>query len=383
MKTSKIAVTLLLSSLLLAGCGLKSNQAIIKVNDGVITQKTFDEIMDQQLAQSPFAKIAGADLKGNKDGFLYLMTEQRVINQLIIEEILDQEANARGIKVTNKDVDEEIKKIMDQVGGRDQLAKILKENGVSIAEFKKDVKNQVRMRMLADSASDTSVSEKECRDFYNKNINKFKHGNQVRASHILIAANANQIGQEISSDPKSKLSEEEVKAAVEKVMAERKELAEKIAKELQADSSKFPQYVKKYSQDPGSAERGGDLGFFEKDKMVPEFANAVFAAKPNSAPGLVQTQFGYHIYIVTDRKEAGTIPFEKAQADIKQFLTNQKQIKSLDDITSAAKKKSKIEFVDESYNPENIDKKLKNQLNDISGGAKDKFDNAKKEKAKK
>lgn len=383
MKTSKIAVTLLLSSLLLAGCGLKSNQAIIKINDGVITQKAFDEIMDQQLAQSPFAKIAGGDLKGNKDGFLYLMTEQRVVNQLIIQEILNQEADARGIKVTNKDVDEEIKKIMDQLGGRDQLAKILKENGVSIGEFKKDVKNQVRMRKLADSASDTSVSEKECKDFYNKNIKKFKHGDQVRAAHILIAANPNQLGQEMASDPKSKLTEEEIKASVEKIMAEKKALADKIAKELEANSSKFPEYAKKYSQDPGSAERGGDLGFFEKDKMVPEFSNAVFAAKPNSAPAVVQTQFGYHIYIVTDRKEAGTVPFEKVQADIQQFLTNQKQMKSLDDITTAAKKKSTIEFIDDSYNPETIDKKLKNQLNDISGGAKDKFDSDKKQEAKK
>lgn len=49
-------------------------------------------------------------MKGNKDGFLYLMTEQRVINQLIIQEILNQEAKARGIKVSNKDVDQAIKK---------------------------------------------------------------------------------------------------------------------------------------------------------------------------------------------------------------------------------------------------------------------------------
>ena len=127
----------MLSEIFFTGCGLKDQQAIIKINDGAVTQKDYDDLMNQQLAQSPFAKMGVGDMKGNKDGFLYLMTEQRVINQLIIQEILNQEAKARGIKVTNKDVDESVKKIMDKMGGRDQLMNVLKQNGVSVADFKK------------------------------------------------------------------------------------------------------------------------------------------------------------------------------------------------------------------------------------------------------
>ncbi len=383
MKGSKILATLMLSAILFTGCGLKDQQAIIKINDGAVTQKDYDDLMNQQLAQSPFAKMGVGDMKGNKDGFLYLMTEQRVINQLIIQEILNQEAKARGIKVTNKDVDESVKKIMDKMGGRDQLMNVLKQNGVSVADFKKDVRNQVKMQKLANSAGKIDVKDADCKKFYDQNIDKFKHDKQVRASHILVAANPYQIQQELTSDPKKKFEEKELKAKVEEVMAQKKAEAEKLAKELQADNSKFAAYAKKYSEDPNSAKQGGDLGFFAKDTMVKEFADAAFSAKPNTVTEPVKSQFGYHIILVTDRREAGVMPYEKVKSDIKDYLVNEKQIKALDDLTQAAKKKSKIEFVEERYNPEVINKKLHKQVNDISGGAADKLQKEAKDKKKK
>ena len=88
------------------------------------------------------------DLKGNKDGFLYLMVEQNVINQLIVQELLNQEAESRDIKVTNKDVDKAVKEMMDKMGGRDQLMNVLKQNGVSVGQFKKDLRNQIKMQKL-------------------------------------------------------------------------------------------------------------------------------------------------------------------------------------------------------------------------------------------
>lgn len=370
MKGSKILATLMLSALLFTGCGIKNQQAIIKINDGVITQKEYNEMMDKQIAQSPFGGMM--DIKSNKDGFFYLMTEQRVINQLIVQEILDQEADARGIKVTRKDVDAEIKRIMDKMGSRDQLMDVLKQNGVSVSEFKKDVNNQVRMQKLANTVGKIKVTDADCKKFYDKNIDKFKHDEQVRASHILIDANPHLIQQELTSDPKKKIDDKELKAKVEEIMAQKKAEAEKLAKELQADKSKFAAYAKKYSQDTNSAKQGGDLGFFAKDKMVKEFADAAFKAKPNTIPDVVKTQFGYHIIMVTDRRAAGVMPYEKVKSDIKDYLMNEQQIKALDELTQAAKKKSKIEFMDERYNPEIINEKLHKTVNEVTGGAADK-----------
>ena len=366
MKVSKLVTTLALSALLFTGCGVKNN-AIITINDKPITQGEYDKLIDQAIGQSPFGKMG--DLKGNKDGFLYLMTEQRVINQLIIQELLDQEADARGIKVTNKDVEGALKKIMDEMGGREKLAEILKQNGVSPSQFKKDVKNQVRMQKLADSAGNINITDKDCENFYKKNPAKFKNPEQVRASHILIAANPYQIGEDLKAKAKKEIPTEELKKQVEAVVAEKQALAEKLAKELQADNSKFAQYAKKYSEDPGSAKQGGDLGFFAKEQMVPEFSKAAFSAKPNTVSDVVKTQFGYHIIMVNDRREAGVTPYEKAKDSIKDYLRTEQQIKALDELTEAAKKKADIKFMDERYNPEVIQKKLTRQVDDATGGA--------------
>ncbi|MCM1339065.1 MAG: peptidylprolyl isomerase [Muribaculaceae bacterium] len=366
MKVSKLVTTLALSALLFTGCGVKNN-AIITINDKPITQAEYDKLIDQAIGNSPFAKMG--DLKGNKDGFLYLMTEQRVVNQLIIQELLDQEAEARGIKVSGKDVDAAVKKIMDQMGGRGKLVEILKQNGISTAQFKKDVKNQVKMQKLADSAGDIKVTDKDCEAYYKKNPDKFKNPEMVRASHILISANAFQIGEEIKGKSKKEISKDDLKKQVDAVLAEKKELAEKLAKELQADNSKFAQYAKKYSEDPGSAKQGGDLGFFPKERMVPEFSKTAFSIKPNTVSDVVKSEFGYHIIMVQDRREAGITPYEKAKDGIKDYLRSEKQIKALDDLTEAAKKKADIKFMDERYNPEVIQKKLTRQVDDATGGA--------------
>jgi len=371
MKCKKAIVTLMAAGILFTGCGLKSQKAIIKVNNSAITQEDFDNLMDLQIANNPFAKMGGAEnFKKDKNGMLYLMTEQRVLNQLIIEKILDQEIKERGIKVSKKEVDKSISKIIEKIGGKDKLSELLKTNGVSTKQFRSDIEKQEKLRKLAESTGKTKVTKKDCEDFYKNNPDKFKQPEQVRASHILIIANPYQLSEQIKAESKKEISEKDLKAKVDAKIKEQKALAEKIAKELKADSSKFAKYAKKYSQDPQSAEKGGDLGFFAKERMVPEFSKAAFEAKPNTVTGVVQTQFGYHIIYVTDRKAAATIPYEKAKTDIKEFLTSDKIIKTLDDIVASAKKKSKIVIIDKDYDPEVIDKKLNKQMEGLKNELK-------------
>lgn len=377
MKSTKLVATLLVAGMLFTGCGLKNSQAIIKVNDSVITQDDFDKLMDRQISSSPFAKMSVGDIKKDKDGILYLMSERSVITQLIIQSLLEQEANARGIKVSNKEVDEAINKVIEKLGGKDNLSQMLKQNNVSISQFKKDIKTQVKMEKLARTTKNVSITDKEVKDFYNKNIDKFKHGEQVRASHILLLTDPMQLAQEVSGDSKKEISELEMTKRIEKKVKEKEELANKIAKELKADSSKFSAYAKKYSQDTISAERGGDLGYFEAEKMVPEFSKAVFAAKPNTVTGPVKTQFGYHIVFVKDRRAAGIESFDKVKNNLKESLKSEKEIKAIDDILNASKKKAKIEYIDKQYDPDEITVKLTKKLNQMN------IDTNKKQPAKK
>ncbi len=381
MKSTKLLVTLAVAGMLFTGCGAKNNQMVIKINDRGVTQKQFDDMYYKAIEASPFAAMG---LKENEDGMLSLMTRQRVLNQLIVQEILDQEADARGIKVSKEELDEAINKIIDKVGGKDQLLSLLKQNGVSTSEFKKDIKNQERLRKLAREVSNIEVTDKDCEEYYKKNPAKFKNPEQVRASHILISANPYEYEQEFTKGKDvSKLSEAEIKdlkAKVEEKMKERKEFAQKVANEVKADQENFAQYASKYSDDKSSAIRGGDLGFFDKEKMVPEFSNIAFSIKPNMITNPVQSQFGYHIILVTDRKEASTIPYDKAKESIREMLKSSKEIEVLDDLLEVSKKKATIEYADDKYDPEKVGKQFNKEMTDLKDkmGVPDELRNDKK-----
>lgn len=372
MKGKKLLTTLAISAVLFAGCGLKSQQAIIKVNDKVITQAQFDKAFDKQADNSVFARM-GIKIKENPNGFMYLMIKERVTNELIIKALLDEELAKRGIKVTKDDVNQAVKEIIDKVGSKEQLDLILKQNGMTASQFKKDLEEEVKMKKLAEQLGSSDVSDAEAQKFYKDNIDRFKYPEKVRASHILIAADPDEIEEIIRSDAANKdLAVNEINAKVNEELNARKAKADKLYNEVKNDIDSFARLAKENSDDTTTAVKGGDLGFFAKEEMVPEFSKAAFAQRPNTVSPVVKSQFGYHIILVTDRMEAGQQPFEKAKADIKNYLTNQKQLKLLDDLTESLKKNAKIEYVNSEYDPKTIQDKLQKEVKQQVESAKTK-----------
>ncbi len=362
-KGKKLLATLAVSAVLFAGCGLKSGEAIIKVNDTKITQGQFDEMFDKQVSNS-FVKALGIDIQSDKNSFVYLLMKERVINELIIKTLLDQEIAKRGIKVTNADVDDAIKEIVDKLGSKEQLDNILKQNGVSPAQFKSDLKEEVKMKKLAKELGSSNVSDAEAKKFYNENIDKFKHDERVRASHILVSINPEEITEIIKSDKANEsLDDAAIKAKVDEEIKAKEAKINQLLAEAKKDPSQFAKLAKENSDDTVTAVKGGDLGFFAAKEMVPEFAKAAFAMKPNTISDKpVRTQYGYHIIMVTDRAAAGTDSFEKVQTEIKGYLENQKQLELIDNLTESLKKNAKIEFVNAEYNPESIQKNVQETM---------------------
>lgn len=371
MRGKKLLTTLAVSAMLFAGCGLKSGEAIIKVNNQNITQGQFDAEFDKQ-AGNGIAKALGIDVKDDKNSFLYLLIKDRVVNELIVKSLLNQEIEKRGITVTNKDVDDAVKDIIDKVGSKEQLDALLKQNGISNSQFKKDLKEEVKMRKLATELGSSSVSDAEAKKFYNENINKFKHPDKVRASHILITVNPKEIEEVIKSDPNNKnMDEATVKAKVNEEIQAKEAKANQLLAEAKKDPTQFAKLAKENSEDTATANKGGDLGFFAAKEMVPEFSKATFSMRPNTISDKpVKTQFGYHIIMVTDRSAAGQDPFEKVKANIKAYLENQKQIELIDKLTESLKKSAKIEYVNPAYNPENIQKGVQDAVKNSGETAK-------------
>ena len=155
-----------------------------------------------------------------------------------------------------------------------------------------------------ESYKNIKASEDDIKTFYEQNLQRFSTPEERRASHILIAVNN------------------------EKTDADAKKEADEIYKQLQADPSKFAQLAKSKSADPGSARQGGDLGFFQKGMMVPEFDNAVFSGKKGDLVAPVKTQFGYHIIKIVDVKPAQAKPLKEVRAEIEALYQQQAAIRA-------------------------------------------------------
>lgn len=360
MKKLKLLATALMATVLLSGCVLNKD-AIITINNDKITMAQYERAFDAAAGNSMFTQM-GIDLKKDPDSFLHLMLKDRVVNELTIKTLLDQEIKKRHIKVTNEDVNNEVKSIIDKIGSKEKFNEILKQNGVSNAQLKKDLTDELKVKKLVDSLSVVAISDADAKKFYDQNKDKFKYPDRVRASHILISANPEEFKAKISSsDEGKKLSQGQVITKANEQMAEQKAKAEKILAEVKKDKSQFAKIAKENSDDTISAKEGGDLGYFGEEEMVGPFAKAAFAMKPNTISGIVHTPYGYHIILVTDRKKAGVEPFDKVKEEIKAYLENQEKVKVLQQFVETLKKNAKIVYNDPSFNPEEIQKKLKEQ----------------------
>jgi len=149
---------------------------------------------------------------------------------------------------------------------------------------------------------DIKVSEDDLRKYYTENEKRYTAPEERRASHILIKAEKGM--------PQADL--DKAKARAERLLAE-----------VRQNPSSFAELARKNSEDPGSAEKGGDLDFFGRGAMVKPFEDAAFALKPGEISGLVQSDFGYHIIHVTGARGGDKRSFDSVRAEIENEVKTQ------------------------------------------------------------
>lgn len=358
MNKFKIAVFALLAMFVFTGCSLKKNDNdIIKINDTVITKTEFNKAYDSVTSNNMFAQM-GIDLKEDTDNVFALMMREKVVSELIVKAILNDEITKNKITVNKEEIEKAEKEVIDRFGSKEQFTQILKMNGITYDKFKKDIEEEIKLKKYVDSIAMVSIGESEAKKYYDANIDKFKYPKRVRASHILIASNPAQIQIKLKEKNKD-ITVEELEKQTAEAMQENLKKAEAILKKVKNAPSTFAKVAKENSQDTASAIRGGDLGFFAKEEMVEPFANKAFEMSPNTISEVVQTPYGYHIIMVTDRNEAGVLSFEQSKKDIISFLESQDKVDILKNKIESLRKEAKIEYYDENYNPEVIQKKIK------------------------
>jgi foldase protein PrsA len=245
-----------------------------------------------------------------KEEFYNKMKEQygdQVLNQMIDEMVLEDK-----YKVTDKEIDSEIEKIKEELGGEDAFKQALEQNGLT---DEKQLKERVKSMLLNEKAATEGV---KISDDEMKKVFEEKYKTEVQASHILVDD-------------------------------------EKTAKEVQAklkEGGDFAKLAEEYSKDPGSKSKGGDLGFFGKGAMVPEFEKAAFTLEKGETSELVKSDYGYHIIKVTDKREN---KFEDKKEQIEKELKQQKA-KPITEILDKLRKKADIKIKDKELK-EKIQKK--------------------------
>jgi len=296
------------------------SKKIATFEGGDVTQGELDEFAEQ----SGFGDMS-------KDDPQYQAAIQQIMPQLVGIEITKAYAQEHNITVSDKEVDQEIEKIKEQVGEQarssgqdlsDQKAyeQALKQNNITEEQLRKDIRENLPVQKVQEKvAGGAEPSDEEIQKYYDQNKEaQFTTPEQRCVRHILF-----------NKDQKQKA--DEVKQQLE-------------------NGGDFAKLAKQYSQDPGSAEKGGDLGCLGKGETVPDFEEAAFGAEQGEIVGPVQTQFGYHLLEVTEIKPKQTRSLEDVESQIRSQLATEKQSEEFSRWIEEQKKQRDVKYL-EGYKP--------------------------------
>jgi peptidyl-prolyl cis-trans isomerase SurA len=249
---------------------------------------------------------------------------REVLEKLIEEKLIDQEVKKLAIKVSSK----EIEATLDDVKRRnnatqEQLEKALSTEGLTLESFKKQIEKSLQRRKLIGSAVKVEITagENELREFYQKNIDRYRINETFRPAHILFVI------------PKE--------ATVEKIREIRKK-CETVLKKIRGGDD-FGETALLYSQDASSKSRG-DLGYFRKGELVPAFEREALRLKVGEVSGVVRTEFGFHIIKLLDRKGVDPLSFEEVKAKVQADYHDVEFDKAFKQYLSTLRDKSIIEI---------------------------------------
>ncbi|MCK6555898.1 peptidylprolyl isomerase [Candidatus Binatia bacterium] len=294
---------------------LRDNDIVARVNAVPIYRKTVREVVQ--------GGVFMQDTEPDAAGLAKLANQ--ALESLIDLELLYQESQARGVAVTDADVEAEIQRTRANFPSDAAFKAALTKNGTTLDELRADTRKTLAVSRLieGDAWREVRVSADEIGAFYEQNREEFRHGAQIRASHILVRVPAGS-------------------SAAERAAARKR--AEALLAELRAGAD-FAALAREKSADPVSAARGGDRGFFAKGEMDPAFEAAAFALSPGQIGGVVETRYGFEIVTVTGQRDAGISPLAEVEPVIREVLLKSARQERQAALVAELRQKAKIERV--------------------------------------
>ncbi len=184
-----------------------------------------------------------------------------ILDAMIEQRLIIQAARSRSAVATDKQIDAQIQEIKGNFPSELAFKDALTQRGLTMATLRDRLRTNLTVRNLLPLVTKTSVTDTEVEAYFRDHLKEFARPEQVHARHILLP------------------SEAQAKLVLAKLQR----------------GDRFDALARQYSQDPGSKDQGGDLGFLSRGTTVPEFEQVAFALRPGQTSGIVKSQFGYHI----------------------------------------------------------------------------------------
>lgn len=319
MKLTRTAPLLLL---LLAPAGGAVARTVEKVaavvGDNVVLASEVEEKAAPLMAE--VTRMPDPDKRAGRAAAL----RREVLDRLIDEELILQQATDLKLSISSEQVDASIEEIKKQNNiDDDQLRDALKGQGMSMAHYRADIKRQLlRFRVLNIAVgSRVNISDDEIKAYYERHM-KGGANAQVRASHIFIAI----------PDGADRAAAEDKQAQAKKVL-ERAKAGEDFAK-----------LARELSDDAATRAEGGDLGFFGKDMLPKPIEELVFSMQPGEIRGPVRADRGFHVIKMVDRKVKAPKPIDDVKDEIRMQLRQKEMERQTKNYLQELRKKTLVDI---------------------------------------
>ena len=302
---------------------LRAKGDVALVNGKPITAAEFNAEVDKLLQ----SKQVPPNLLGQ--------LKERLVRGMIDKRLLDDAVAKSDVKITDADIDAKLKEVRDDfermntlsAGQMGSFEQMIQRMGLDPKNLRDSLKQAIVIERLVQQRGFEAITDEEVRAFYDENTDRFAQPESVRARHIIIKVPEDGDAQAWA----------QAKAKIEGVRAE-----------ITKQNKDFAKAAEEHSQD-GSAKQGGDLGYFQKNRMVPEFEQAAWALKKGEVSQPVKSRFGWHLIKKEDHKAEGPMPFDEIKDVLKSQLNNQKFQQALmgylDELRDSAKIELKLDNI--------------------------------------
>ncbi|MGD9369465.1 MAG: peptidylprolyl isomerase, partial [Desulfobacteraceae bacterium] len=286
------------------------------INGIAIPYKDFEHQLNMFKQQALRGKV------GQLPDALDQRLKTQVIQQMVAEELLFQEATKQGVKADSNEIENRMTSIKNRFRNEKQFQEKLNEAGLTEEKLRNQIRRQTVIAELIkkEIAPQVKVTPQDAKKYYDENPEKFRQPERVRAQHILMKVE--------KGDSEDKKSE-----ARQKLM--------KLQKRILAGED-FSNLAREHSQGPSNA-KGGDLGYFAKGQMVKPFEEVAFKLAPNEVSDIVETRFGYHLIKVLDHQPESSSPYESVEKKLMSVLFNEQLQEKLKPYVLALREKAKIQ----------------------------------------